>query len=260
MNKRTVIVTCLALLALSGCVSVKAPEVTSPPLPSPQDILEKIIVPDSGDALRATARISFSSPAEGNYTRKMALLLRLPCSLRLEAIPLFGPVDFFLSANKDALKVFFPGEGKFYVGAATRENLSLFFKVPLSPADMVPLLAGVPPEIPGGRLSGQMEGGLYRVDIRSGKRKRSLWVDPVTRTLTRIEEIDDDRILWRAAFEDRIVVGGKSYPTGIQVEVGGPEGVKMEIRYLDLDTSPVTGMAIFDLPIPPGITLIPINR
>lgn len=229
-------------------------------MPRPQDILEKIAVPDRGDTLRATARISLSSP-EGNYSRKMALLVRPPCSLRVEAIPLFGPADFFLSVNEKDLKVFFPGEGKFYAGAATRENLSLFFKVFLSPADMVPLLVGgLPPHIPDGRLSGHMEDGVYRVDIRSGKRRRSLWVDPASHTLTKIEETDDHRTLWRAAFEDHTVVGGASYPRKIHVEVKGPERVEMDIRYLDLDTSSAADMAVFDLQIPPGITPLPIDR
>lgn len=229
-------------------------------MPHPQDVLEKIATPDSGDILRATARVSLSSP-EGNYSRKMALLVQLPCSLRVEAIPLFGPADFFLSANKEALKVFFPGEGKFYEGAATRENLSLFFKVFLSPADMVPLLAGgMPPHIPDGRLSGHMEEGVYRVDIRSGKRRRSLWVDPASHILTKIEEADDRRTLWRAAFEDHAVVGGTSYPRKIHVEVKEPERVEMDIRYLDLDTSFAADMAVFDLQVPSGITPIPIDR
>ncbi|MBW2560533.1 MAG: hypothetical protein JRE40_06715, partial [Deltaproteobacteria bacterium] len=165
MSKKNTIVACLALFAFSGCVSGKIPEVTKIPAARPQDILEKIAMPNSGDTIRATARISLSFP-EGDYSRKMALLLQMPSSLRVEAIPLFGPADFFLSANKEVLKVFFPGEGKFYVGAATRKNLSLFFKVFLSPADMVPLLAGLPPHITGGSLSGgHLEKGLYRIDI-----------------------------------------------------------------------------------------------
>lgn len=229
-------------------------------MPRPQDVLEKIAIPGTGDTLRATARVSLSSP-EGDYSRKMALLVRQPSNLRVETIPLFGPADFFLSANREALKVFFPGEGKFYVGAATRENLSLFFKVFLSPADMVPLLAGgLPPHIPDGRLSGHMEEGAYRVDIRSGRRRRSLWVDPVSHILTKIEEADDHRTLWRAAFADHTVVDGTPYPRKIHVEVKEPERVEMDIRYLDLDTSFAADVAVFDLQIPSGITPIPIGR
>ncbi|MDO9515407.1 MAG: hypothetical protein Q7J01_04805 [Syntrophales bacterium] len=259
MSKKYIIAMCLVLLAFSGCVSGKIPEVIKRPAARPQDILGKIAMPDSGDTIRATAKISLSSP-EGAYSRKMALLLRMPSSLRVEAMPLFGPADFFLSANEESIKVFFPGEGKFYVSAATRENLFLFFKVFLSPADMVPLLAGLPPHIAGGQLSGHVEGSLYRVDIKSGKRQRSLWVDPDDHTLTKIEDIDDGRTLWRATFTDHIVVSGVPYPLRVRIEVKSPESVNMDIRYLDLDISPTEDTAIFDLQIPSGITPIPIGR
>ncbi|TFG93851.1 MAG: hypothetical protein E4H15_00175 [Syntrophobacterales bacterium] len=259
MSKKDIIVTCLALLVFSGCVSGKMPEVTKRPAVPPQDILGKIAMPDGGDTIRATVRISLSSP-EGDYSRKMALLLRMPSSLRIETIPLFGPADFFLSANEETLKVFFPGEGKFYVGAATRENLFLFFKVFLSPADMVPLLAGLPPRITGEHLSGHMEGMLYRIDIKSGKGRRSLWVDPDDHILTKIEDIDDGRTLWRATFTDHIVVSGTPYPRRVHIEVREPGRVSIDIRYLDLDISSAGDTAIFDLRIPSGITPIPIDR
>ncbi len=259
MSKKDIIITCFTLLVLSGCVSGNIAEVIKRPAALPQDILEKIAMPGSSDTIRATARISLSSP-EGNYSRKMALLLRMPSSLRVETIPLFGPADFFLSANPESLKVFFPGEGKFYVGAASRENLFLFFKVFLSPRDMVPLLAGRSPHITEGRLSGHMEENLYRVDIKSGKRKRSLWVDPGDQTLTKVEDSEDGRTLWNSTFSDYIVVSGTTYPRRIRIEVKEPGRVNMDIRYLDLDISSAGDTEIFDLQIPSGITPILIDR
>lgn len=228
------------------------------PLASPRDILDMIAVPGSEDTIRATARISLSSP-DGDYSRKVALLMRMPSSLRVETMPFFGPADFFLSVNEESLKVFFPGEGKFYVGASTRENLSLFFKVFFPPADMVPLLAGVPPRVTG-HHSGHVEGEWYRIDIESGKRRRSLWVDPDGHTLVKIEDCKDGKTLWSAAFEDHIMVNGIPYPQKVHIAVQEPERVKMEIRYLDVDISSVGDGALFNLRIPSGVTPIPLDR
>ncbi|MDD5723686.1 MAG: hypothetical protein PHY29_08115 [Syntrophales bacterium] len=260
MSKKDIIVTCLVLLAFSGCVPGKIPEVTTNRSAAlPRDVLGKIATPDSDDTIKATAIISFSSP-EGDYSRKVALLLRMPSFLRIEAIPFFGPADFFLSANEESLKVFFPGEGKFYVGAATRENLFLFFKVFFSPADMVPLLAGQPPNTTGGHLSGHVEGRLYRVNIKSEKRRRSLWIDTDGHILTRIEDVEDGRTLWRATFTDHIVVSGTPYPRRIRIQAKEPEGVEIDIRYFDLNISTNEDTTIFDLRIPPGIVPIPIDQ
>lgn len=258
MSKKDIIAACLALLVLSGCVSGKIPEGMKKSVLLPRDILDEIAIPDSGDTLRTTARISLSSP-EGSYSRKVALVLQMPSSLRVEAIPLFGPADFFLSINHEHLKVFLPGEGKFYVGAATRENLFLFFKVPLSPGEIVPLLAGRVPGIPGGRLSGRVEGDLYRVDIRSGERERSLWVNLDDHTLAKIEDREEET-LWSATFADHIIVDGTPYPRRIRIEVKGRGGVDMDIRYLDLETAFAENGGLFDLQVPSGVTPIPLDR
>ena len=259
MSKKDIILVGIALFTLCGCISGKIPKVVKSPAVRPQDILEEIAMPESGDTIRATARVSLRS-TEGYYSRKMMFLLRMPSSLRVETIPLFGPADFFLSVNEESLKVFLPGDGKFYVGAATRENLSLFFKVLFTPSDMVSVLSGRPPHITGGDLSVRVEGGLHRVDIKSGKTVRSLWVDSDNRILKKIEEIEDGRTLWKAAFTDHVLVSGTSYPRGIQIEGGTLGEVTIDIRYLDLDTSYTGDTESFDLQVPPGITPIPVGR
>ncbi|MCK4533963.1 MAG: hypothetical protein KAT81_00450 [Syntrophobacterales bacterium] len=222
---------------------------------SPEDVLGKIAIPASGDIIRATANITLNS-SEGRYSRKMALLLKMPSCLRVETMPVFGPADFFLSANEKSLKVFLPGEGKFYVGKATKENLFLFFKVFLSPGDMVSILTGLPPQIMEGSLSEYVEGRLYRVDIRSGKKNRSLWINPDDYTLARIEEISNGRVIYRATFRDPVAIDGTRYPERIDIEVEEPERVSINIRYLDFEISHDENTAVFDLRTPYGVTTV----
>ena len=255
VNKRNIILICLVFLMISGCISGKIPELTKSPVAFPSDVLGKIAMPPSSDIIKATANITLNS-SEGRYSRKIALLLKTPSCLHIETMPIFGPADFFLSANEKSFKVFLPGEGKFYVGKATKENLFLFFKVLISPGDMVSILAGLPPQIMEGNLSEYVEGKWYRVDIRSGKRKRSLWVNPDDYTLAKIEEINDDRVIYRATFEDPVVVGGISYPGRIDIEVEKPERASINIRYLDLEVSPDENMEAFDLRTPYGVTTV----
>lgn len=238
---------------ISGCISGKIPEFTKGAVAFPENVLGKIAMPASGDIIRATANISLNS-SEGRYSRKIALLLKTPSYLRVETMPVFGPADFFLSASEESLKVFLPGEGKFYVGKATRENLFLFFKVFLSPGDMVSILAGLPPQIIEGNLLEYVEGRLYRIDIKCGKRTRSLWVNPDDYTLTKIESIDDGRVVYRATFKDHIIVNKILYPKRISIEVKEPERVSIDVRYLDLDILSDGNTAVFNLQTPSGIT------
>lgn len=255
MNKNYIILACFIFFMLSGCISVKIPESTKAPVDLPYDVLGKIAVPASGEIIKATAKLTIKS-SEGRYSRKVALLLKMPSCLRVETLPVFGPADFFLSANEKSLKVFFPGEGKFYVGKATRENLFLFFKVSLPPGDMVSILAGLPPQILDEDLSEYVEGRLYRVDVRSAKRKLSLWVNPDDYTLTRIEEVDNGRVIYRATFRDHIVIGGTPYPERIDIAVHEPERANINVQYLDMEISREKDAAVFDLQTPPGVTTV----
>lgn len=246
---------------LSGCVSGKGRETATVPPASPQDVLGRIAAPDRGEVVRATARITITS-SDGTYSRKMALLCQMPSHLRLEAIPLFGPADFFLSANEQSFKVFFPGEGKMYVGTPTRENLFLFFRIYIPPSDVIPLLCGIPPQMVNGSYSGFTEGGVYRIGHRrEGDKERFLWIDLETRALMKIEQYRDSTLLWRMQFFGHAAVGEISLPRRIQIEVTEPEKVEIEIRYLELDIVPSSGdMALFDLRVPPGVTPIPLER
>jgi len=254
VNKTNCVLICFLLLIISGCISGKVPEIAKGPIAPPCGILAKIAMPSPGDGIiRATADITLST-YEGRYSRKTALLLKRPASMRIETVPVFGPADFFFSANEKYLKVFLPGEAKFYVGKATKENFFLFFKVPLSPGDMVSMLVGLPPQIMEGNISEYMEGKKYRFDIRSGQRKQSLWVSPEDYRLTKIEEIDDGRLIYRATFADSITVGGASYPGKIDIETENPEKVSLHILYRNLDVLPDENTELFDLQTPCGLS------
>lgn len=185
----------------------------------------------------------------------------MPSELRLETIPLFGPTDFFLSANEQSFKVFFPGEGKIYVGRPTRENLFLFLKIYITPSDVIPLLCGIPPRVMKGASSGYTEGSMYRIERREGKEERFLRIDLETHTLMKIEQYRDSALLWRMEFSGHTVVGDISLPRRIQIEMTEPEKTEIEIRYLELSVMrSKDNMTCFDLPVPPGVTPIPLER
>ena len=145
------------------------------------------------------------------------------------------------------------------MGKATKENFFLFFKVPLSPGDMVSMLVGLPPQIMEGNISEYMEGEKCRVDIRSGQRKQSFWVSPDGYRLTKIENIDDGRLIYRATFADSVTVGGTSYPGKIDIETENPEKASLHIRYRNLDVLSDENKELFDLQTPCGLSPVSVD-
>ncbi len=248
-----------AVLFFSGCIPGNISQISKSPSLTPQGVLDKIVAQQNREGtIKALAKISISS-SEGDYSRKVALLLRMPSFLRIETIPFFGPADFLLSVNRESLKVFFPAEGEFYVGSPTQENLFLFFKIFLPPSDVIPLLSGVLPYINNELISGHIEGDLYALDLRAGKKRRLLWVNPADDTLHRIKALENDEICWSAAFKDHLLVNGISYPRSIRIEIKSPEKITIEIKYSELAVADEENPAIFDLPTPYGVRQIPIH-
>jgi len=254
----------LLLLFLSGC----APTLTSLPhryevLTPPLDALwEKRTRADAPDTLQAIARIEVNAAGK-RYPLKIALMLRRPALMRIESLPVIGPPDFFLSLNKESLKVFVPEKNEFYTGRPTKENLAFFFPLSLPPQDVVAIMMGTPPLTDKKivKLEKSLAGSHYRLEL--------LAADDTRQTL--LLDYDDSRlretqfltpqgvILQRVTYSDYRPAGAVARPH--HVTVYAPEkNTTVTIRYADLELGSGGDAASFDLPLPPGMAPIPLDK
>ncbi len=245
-------------VVLFSCAPKKPTALPTETIPPPENILRKITRAGTIDkVVTATAKISINTP-EGKYSRTVAVVARRPSFLRIEAIPIFGTPDFFLSVNKRILKVFLPKEGNFYIGYASRKNLFSFFHTYLDADEIVSILTGTPPAIGSDNyiLKGSLEGKLYRIDILSeDKRIQSLWIDPKHLVMTRIEVLNEDGGAgYSASFEDYHSVENTSFPKKVTITIEKPEKIYTSIRYSNIQISSKQEKGLFDLFIPAGIT------
>lgn len=261
MKKLNLIILALfCSLPIMGCATWKIPEVSKkPPLPPGeiQKILSRFTIEPEGYALKATANISVDYPNR-KYTRKVAILVKRPSSLRVEAIPIFGLSDFFMTAKGKFFKVFLPGEGKFYIGNATEKNISRFFPIPIPFNETVSLLTGTPPirMSENFKLTGYSEGGLHRIDAASGDMPlQSIWLDQANDNLIRVEVFGKDgNTTYTASFGNFIFLGDATYPKSLKIAVRGMKKIDVNIKYSELGISSGDDPSLFDLPVPPGIT------
>jgi hypothetical protein len=247
----------IAALALSGCAGYKP----SAPLvlyDSPEAALRALAATTPGtQAVTATTRITINHHGD-RYPLKVAVMMQRPAFLRVESIPLIGPPDFYLSIAKGELRVFLPGKGAFYTGRATPQNISRFFSVSMPAADMVSLLMGVPPDGTEEMQSlggGEREDGLYRVDqYISGRRTRSLWIDPAGGRLIRLRRFTEEgTVVYTADFADHAHIGEGFLPQQLTIR---EEGIPvLTVRHADLRKIAVDPES-FPLPVPDGITPI----
>jgi hypothetical protein len=214
---RTLPLFLIAALTLSGCAGHK-PSVPPAFYDSPGAALRALAASSPGaQAVTATTRIAINRHGE-RYPLKVAVMMQRPDFLRVESIPLMGPPDFYLSIAEGELRVFLPGKSAFYTGRATPQNS-------MPAADMVSLLMGVPPDgaeemqSPGG----ESEEGLYRVDqYLSGRKTRSLWIDPAGGRLIRLRRFTEEgTVVYTADFADHARIGEGFLPQQLTIREEG---------------------------------------
>lgn len=215
-------------------------------------------------AVRAVADIDMVTSV-GRQHLRAAVLLQPPFMMRMESIPVFGPPDFFLSLNRDKLKIFLPGKKDFYQGRPSRENLSHFLPISLPPTDMVYVLLGLPPPpyFTGAKIGYResRDSGKKRLDIFSNNHIiRRLWSDEKVERLTDMEIIDIDKELaYRVSYGKYLRAEESNLPQ--QVTIVSKDGdAKIIVHYDDMELFTSVDDDTFDLPIPMGITPTSLDR
>jgi hypothetical protein len=263
MRKTALFFLVISMVALSaGCAPRKA-LLLGEDFSSPERALAKLEQKNAVEGTLQGVSTLTVTAADGRYTVKMALLAKRPSSLRIEEMPFLGLPDLFLSANEDRLKVFFPKEGKFYVGKPTRENISKFLPWGIEVNEFLALLFGMPPPRIAGaeKLEGRTDDDLYRIDtFDSGRKIGSLWIDPLDHCLVRTETVDEKGdVLYDVSLVSYGPAGDLIIPKELTLNFFKPEKTNILIRHTSTEIVSVKDKGLFDLEVPAGITPLDID-
>lgn len=254
----------LLMVVISGCVAITPAlhdDSRVSPVMTPEVVLAKIARPDL-NIFKAMANIEVSR-AGGRHATKAALLIKKPSHLRIEAIPIIGPVNLFLSVQEDVLKVFLPQKGAFYLGKATPENLANFsygFTAAMRIDDLLSIMLGTYPRVRGKNvlLEGSLEGKRYRIDmVAEGRKVQSIWVDLSNHHLAEVQIFNAlDRVSYTARFEAFDKVGLFAMPLKITLIWETDDHPRVIIRYSNIEWLTEVEGPVFDLQVPPGMNPI----
>jgi len=214
--------------------------------------------------LKAIVRIRVSEDGRQQFSLKGAVMARKPQYLRFEDLPLIGLPDFFLTINDQKIKVFIPDQASFYIGDASRENLSSFFPVPLAPEAVVALLMGTYPQTVKTaffNMQGRVEDDNYRLELlQNGHIRHSFFIAPGDHRLVRYESYNESGVLqYRAVYDQFIQEQGFSVPAEIVLTTGGRESKEVVIKLSDIQIVQDGDLAPYDLSTPPDTRIIPLN-
>lgn len=224
---------CCLLALLGGCAHEEGLVVSEKDMPPPEALFERLGADAApGKILTGILQVTASLPGE-RHSFKIAAAARRPDSLRLEDLSVIGLPDFMLTVKGAEIRMFLPRSGKFLIGTESSEEIRRIFPPSVKPLDLVALLYGQPPGIPGTKtLKGSVERNRFRLDVYAGGNwAQSLWVDPATGRLTRLDIADrSGKAAYTALFHDFTDAGPIVVPGRIEIETAGVATVRLSLR------------------------------
>ncbi len=218
------------------------------------------------DTLRGQARISVSS-LKDNYRATEMIFSRKPSFLRLETIGPIGETLLFLTTDLKRVFIYSPMENRFYVGLASKKNLSLLIPLPFKSAEIVGLLQGrldLTDYFAKGMSFDELT-GVYELTVLAQESSRGmavLTVDGRTFSILAMRLYDaDNNLVVDGVFDDFAEVGGKTMPMTLSYKV--PDGgtfVTVAITYSDISVGMPIDDSRFSLEAPRGVQEIDLDK
>jgi hypothetical protein len=229
---------CCLIGALAGCAHEEAIVLSEKDMPPPEALYERLTADAApGKSLIGILHVVASLPGE-RYTFKIAAAAKRPDCLRMEDLSVIGLPDFMLTVKGDEIRMFLPRSGEFQVGTESSEHVRRVFPPAVKPLDLVALLYGQPPGVPGAKsLKGSIDRNRFRLDVYArGAWAQSLWVDPATGRLAKVEVADrDGKTTYRAMLQDFVEMGSLVVPSRIEIETEGMAKIRLSIRNTDME-------------------------
>ena len=208
-----------------------------------------------GKTLIGILHVVASLPGE-RYTFKIAAAAKRPDCLRLEDLSVIGLPDFMLTVKGAEIRMFLPRSGEFLVGTESSEHDPAHLPARGETAGPrgAPLRATPRAYSSAKSLKGSVDGNRFRLDVYArGTWVQSLWVDPATGRLAKIEIADGHgNTAYRALFHDFVEMGSLTVPARIEIETEGMAKVRLSLRNTDMELVSRDDDPDFFLLKPPG--------
>ena len=249
-------------------------------LPAPAEVLARLRARPHLHSLRTLAsfQIQFAlaeAPAGllarelglgGTYAGKAVLLWRAPAALRLEPLSPLGAPLFVVAVRGASLRAYVPGRARFFEGGADAQSMARLFGVPIGSGLFVRLLQGALPAAEGvdaGRvlLAWDAEAGALRLELPPAEgldRRQVVWLERES-WLPRAARLGEPGAEIEVRFGPFREWGGARIPEW--VEVAGPRRAsRLRLEVSGAPASPPDFPdSVFDLPVPPGAEVLPLE-
>ncbi len=232
--------------------SCAAPPVARPPIPlDPEGVRAELLRDESAvRSVKGLARVEFAGP-RGSGSVSQVIVVALPDRARVETLSPLGTTALVVVLRGEEIRLHSPVSREYGVGRASGALVGRLLDVPVPPALLVRLLAGLPPlALHAGdpRFDAVADGPGVRVESVDGPWWQRLWAGEGM-GIDRGEVGRSAETILRFGFSDRRSAGGVQFPFSIWVE-DAAQGGRLQVTYERLQLNPTVDDALFDLPPP----------
>lgn len=244
----------LALIfSLASCVP---PRLLPPEKPEPKFLLEQLRIRDQKiSGLKGLAQVRITKQ-EKSLTSDLVLLLRRPTWLRAESLSPLGTPQFYLVTDGEEMKIYHPGENKYYWGPANSRHIANLLPFSLSLADLVSSFLGSPPLIipDSATVYKSKSENLWILELQQSypKKRQLLWIDPADFFIHQVELYAED-LIYQMTFKEFQQIRNEIFPQKIKyVSLNN----KVQVEYKEILLNPSWEKEDFHLPVPRGAKII----
>ncbi len=241
------------LLLAGACAQIPGsrPATTPPSGTTSEALVSQLAAAEAGiTSLRGLASVSYGGPA-GSGSASQVVIVALPDRARLETLTPLGTAALVLTIRGDELRFHSFLRHEYGVGRATPDLLGRLTRVPVPPAPLLRLLAGLAPlplDPQDPRLQVTVASGATQVDSVEGPLWQRLWLG-ANHDIERGELGDAAGPLLQFRFADRQPVDGHAFPQAISLEAMTAK-TGLTLHYQTLRLNQPLPAELFELPPP----------
>ena len=270
----------LPAVALAFSISGCSPALSPRPVPSLGDtqVVSRLLSRDHPSAFRSIVSLEVTLGGKkrtGEFVEKFALgsgtfigqavlVWKEPESLRLEPLSPFGTPLFVFATRGKQFRAYSVDSGRYYVGRADRESLTLWLGIPIHPKLLVRILRGALPVISpenrdAVRLTWDGEAGAWRMEVPPGggmDLRQVAWLDRETFRPHRVR-VGEEGASLEVRYGDFKPVGAGRLPVWTEIADSRRDS-RLRVSLMDEaggDERPVPS-SLFHLPIPPKAPVV----
>jgi len=238
---------------LASCVP---PRLLPPEKPEPKFLLDQLrIRAQKISGLKGLARVRIIKQ-DKSLSSDHVLFFRRPAWLRIESLSPLGTPQLYLVTDGAEMKIYHPGENKYYWGPANSQSISNLLPFSLSLDEIVSLFLGSPPLIIHDTATVYKSKSAYlwilELQQSSPNRRQLLWIDPEDLLIHRVE-LYAEELIYQMTFAEFQQIHKEIFPHKIQyISLNN----RVQVEYKEIFLNPSWEKDDFHLPIPRGAKII----